>query len=177
MLADFPVLYVDLIVRRTIASCVVLAVLAVAAGIILGQPLAGVGVLLGLAAATVNHRLFQTSTVRYSRDDGHIDRRPYAGSVAGRLGAITIVAFALLYFVRPMGFGMIGGLVAFQVLLMANALGALWRYQRLQLAGLAPTHSGQAGGAEGSRQGQVPGPGAPGDGFAIPGRSEGDADA
>ena len=85
-------------------------------------------------------------------------RKPYAGSVAGRLGALTIVAFALLFFVRPMGFGMVGGLVAFQVLLMANALGALWRYQRLQLAGVAPT-SGRAAGAEG----QEGGPGLPGE--------------
>jgi hypothetical protein len=172
MLADFPVLYVDLIVRRTIASCIVLAVVALLAGIILGQPLAGVGVVLGLGAATVNHRLFQVSTVRYSRGDGHIDRRPYAGSVAGRLGAITIVAFALLFFVRPMGFGMIGGLVAFQVLLMMNALGALWRYQRVQLAGLAPTN-----GAEPSTQDQPGGPGGSSDGFVFPGQDEGGPDA
>jgi ATP synthase I chain len=172
MLADFPVLYVDLIVRRTIASCIVLAVVAVLASILLGQPLAGVGVLLGLGAATVNHRLFQLSTVRYSSEDGHIARKPYAGSVAGRLGAITLVAFALLYFVRPMGFGMIGGLVAFQVLLMANALAALWRYQRLQLAGLAPANGAEPGATEG----QGTGPGAAGDGFAFPGQTEGDAD-
>jgi hypothetical protein len=171
MLADFPVLYVDLIVRRTIASCVVLGVVAVLASIVLGQPLAGVGVLLGLAAATVNHRLFQLSTVRYSSDDGHIARKPYAGSVAGRLGAITIVAFALLFFVRPMGFGMIGGLVAFQVLLMANALGALWRYQRLQLAGVTPT-SGPTAGAEG----QEGGPGLPGGSSGFPGQSESEPD-
>jgi ATP synthase I chain len=172
MLADFPVLYVDLIVRRTIASGIVLGVVALLVGAILGQPLAGVGVVLGLAAATVNHRLFQLSTVRYSRSDGHIERKPYAGSVAGRLGAITIVAFALLFFVRPMGFGMIGGLVAFQVLLMANALGALWRYQRLQLAGLAPTNSAQPGGPD-----QAAGPGGPNDGFALPGQDEGGPDA
>lgn len=171
MLADFPVLYVDLIVRRTIASCVVLGVVGVLVSIVLGQPLAGVGVLLGLAAATVNHRLFQLSTVRYSSDDGHIARKPYAGSVAGRLGAITMVAFALLFFVRPMGFGMIGGLVAFQVLLMANALGALWRYQRLQLAGVTPTR-GPAAGAEG----QEGGPGLPGGSSGFPGQSEGEPD-
>jgi hypothetical protein len=170
MLADFPVLYVDLIVRRTIASCIVLGVLALVVAILIGQPLAGVGVLLGLAAAG-NHRLFQLSTVRYSKSDGHIERKPYAGSVAGRLGAITIVAFALLYFVRPMGFGMIGGLVAFQVLLMANALAALWRYQRLQLAGLAPANSAEANGKD-----PVTGPGPQGDGYAFPGGTEGDAD-
>ena len=66
------------------------------------------------------------------------ERKPYAGSVAARLGALTIIAFALLFLVRPMGFGMVGGLVAFQFLLMANAFGALWRYQRAQLAGVAP---------------------------------------
>src|ERR1019366_5290693 len=104
---------------------------------LLDQPLAGAGVLLGLAGATVNHRLFQVSTARYSNADGRLDRKPYPGSVAARLGALTVIAFALLFLVRPMGFGMVGGLVAFQFLLMANAFGALWRYQRAQLAGLA----------------------------------------
>ena len=70
-------------------------------------------------------------------------RRPYGPQALRRQRRRSprgdhLVAFALLFFVRPMGFGMVGGLVAFQVLLMANALGALWRYQRLQLAGLAP---------------------------------------
>jgi hypothetical protein len=152
MLADFPVLYVDVIVRRTIVSCVALAVAALVASFGLGQPLAGVGVVLGLAAATVNHRVFQLSTARYSKPDGHMDRKPYAGSVAARLGGITLVAFALLFLVRPMGFGMVGGLVAFQVLLMANAFGALWRYQRMQLAGIDPIARAGAAGSQ-------PGPG------------------
>ncbi|HTV11774.1 MAG TPA: ATP synthase subunit I [Acidimicrobiales bacterium] len=136
MLTDFPVSYVDLIVRRTIGSCIVLAIAAVALTLFLGQYLAGVGVVAGLAGATFNHRLFQLSTVRYSSTEGHLQRKPYFGSVAARLGTLTVVAFALLYFLRPMGFGMIAGLVAFQVLLMANALGTLWRYQRVQLSGL-----------------------------------------
>jgi hypothetical protein len=166
MLADFPVLYVDLIVRRTIVSCVALAILALGIGFAVGQPLAGVGALLGLAAATVNHRVFQVSTVRYSKDDGHMDRRPYVGTVAARLGGITVIAFALLFFVRPMGFGMVGGLVAFQLLLMANALGALWRYQRLQLAGVGPvvTARPEAGGGQAPlAQAELPGSPSPGE--------------
>lgn len=143
MLADFPVLHVDLIVKRTIGSCVVLAVLAMGLSILLGQPLAGLGVLLGLAGAVANHRLFQVSTVHYSDTEGHLERKPYFGSVALRLGGLTVVAFALLYLVRPMGFGMVGGLVAFQLLLMANAFGALWRLQKSQLAG--PTTAAPAG--------------------------------
>jgi hypothetical protein len=166
MLADFPVLYVDVIVRRTIVSCIALAVLALVVGFAVGQPLAGIGALLGLAAATANHRVFQVSTVRYSKDDGHMDRRPYVGTVAARLGGITVVAFALLFFVRPMGFGMVGGLVAFQLLLMANALGALWRYQRLQLAGLVPVTTVGANAADSPApraQAELPGTSGPGE--------------
>jgi len=164
MLADFPVLYVDLIVRRTIVSCIALAVVAIVVGFAVGQPLAGVGALVGLGAATVNHRVFQVSTVRYSKEDGHMDRRPYFGTVAARLGGITVVAFALLFLVRPMGFGMVGGLVAFQLLLMANALGALWRYQRLQLAGLVPAAGGQAAGGQAPLvQAELPGNPGPGE--------------
>lgn len=165
MLSDFPVLYVDVIVRRTIASCIVLAVLALVGGAALGQFLAGAGVVVGLAGATANHRLFQLSTAHYSSAEGRLQRKPYAGSVAARLGAITIVAFALLLFVRPMGFGMVGGLVAFQVLLMANALGAIWRYQRAQLAGLGkpvdvdsyPNQTGPLNGPAGGGQGGTDG--------------------
>jgi hypothetical protein len=68
--------------------------------------------------------------------------------------------------VRPMGFGMIGGLVAFQVLLMANALGAIWRYQRLQLAGLAPTTTAPAEAAKSQAplaQAELPGTSGPGE--------------
>jgi hypothetical protein len=143
MLSDFPVLYVDGIVRRTIGSCVLLGVVAVIATFMLGQYLAGAGVVLGLAGATANHRLFQISTAHYSDEEGHLRRRPYAGSVAARLGTLTAVAFGLLFVVRPMGFGMIGGLVAFQVLLMANAFAALWYHQRMQLSGLTGAVSGQ----------------------------------
>ena len=168
MFADFPVLYVDAIVKRTIASCIALGVVSVGASFLLGQWLAGAGVVLGLGGATVNHRLFQLSTVRHIDSEGHLERRPYAGSVAARLGTLTVIAFALLYVVRPMGFGMVGGLVAFQLLLMANALGALWSYHRRELAGLG------SGGASNPEAGVAAGP-APAHGPVTGQRSQGSA--
>ena len=175
MFTDFPVLYVDVIVRRTIVACIALAVVALAAGVLLSQPLAGAGVVLGLAGATASHRLFQVSTARYSNAEGHLQRKPYAGSVAARLGGLTIIAFALLFLVRPMGFGMVGGLVAFQGLLMANAFGALWRYQRAQLSGvaLAPSVTAQ------SHAMDLPVPGGPGEGppAGRPAKDAGEAHA
>jgi len=164
MLADFPVLRVDAIVKRTLASCIVLAAVALGATFYFDQYLAGAGVVLGLAGATVNHRLFQISTAHYSDTEGHLERRPYAGTVAARLGGLTLVAFVLLFLVRPMGFGMIAGLVGFQLMLMANALGTLWRYQKVQLAGLAgsapagrsvPETTGREGGAASGEGGGV----------------------
>ncbi len=148
MLTDFPVLQVDVVVRRTLVSSVALGVVAVVVSVVAGQPLAGVGVLAGLAGAVANHRLFQLSTARYSTDAGRLERKPYFGSVVARLGALTVLAFVLLYLVRPLGFGLVGGLVLFQVLLMANALAALWRYQRAQLHGSAGALPGSAAGPQ-----------------------------
>jgi hypothetical protein len=159
MFADFPVLYVDAIVKRTIASCVALGVVALAAGFLLGQWLAGAGVVLGLGGATINHRLFQVSTVRHIDNEGHLERKPYAGSVAGRLGALTVIAFALLYVVRPLGFGMVGGLVAFQLLLMVNALGSLWSYHKRELAGLSGGEARSPNTGAGTVTTRVPPPG------------------
>jgi len=134
MLSDFPVLATDAVVKRALWSSAVLVALALVAAVALGQPLAGVGVLLGFAAAVANHRLFQVSTARYTTAEGRIQARPYAGTVATRLGTITIVTVLLVYFVRPMGFGMLGGLVAFQAVLMVTALRALVGYHRAALA-------------------------------------------
>ena len=157
ILADFPVLFVDGIVKRALGWCIIIGVVALLVSFFLGQYLAGAGVLLGLAGATVNQRLFQLSTARFSTAEGHLARKPYFGSVAARLGALTAVAFALLFLVRPMGFGMVGGLVAFQVVLMANAFGALLQYQRAQLS---RTGAAQAQGGA-SPQGAGPGDGGP----------------
>ena len=149
MLADFPVMYVDLIVRRTIVSSAAVGLVALAVTVVLGQPLAGIGAVLGLAGAVANQRLFQVSTAKYTNEEGRLDRKPYAGSVALRLGSLTAVAFALLFLVRPMGFGMVGGLVVFQLLLMGAALGTIWRYQRVQLAGrVSPARAGKPGPGE-----------------------------
>ena len=144
MFTDLPVMHTDLIVRRTIVLSAALAVVALAALLLLGQPLAGLGVLIGVGAALGNHRLFQKSTVRYTAT-GSLQRRPFAGSVALRLALVTAIAIALVYFVRPAGFGMLGGLLLFQGALMGSALGALWRYQRLELSSDLPQ-----GGANGN---------------------------
>jgi hypothetical protein len=131
--AGFPVIEIDVVMRRTLRSAVVLAIVAVVAAIALGQPLVAPGVVVGLILAIGNHRVFQASAMRFTTPEGTVQRKPFASSVLARLGACTAVAGLLLVFVRPMGWGVIGGLVAFQMLLLLNATVALLKYQRSQM--------------------------------------------
>ena len=73
MLTDFPVLYVDVIVRRTIVVVHGLGRRRFGRGrVAVASPWPASGVVLGLAGATVNHRFFQVSTARYSKAEGHL---------------------------------------------------------------------------------------------------------
>jgi hypothetical protein len=128
--AGFPVLEIDAIVRRTLRSCAITGVIAVAASVALGHVLVAPGIVLGLALGLANHRVFQASAMRYMTADGKIQRKPFAGSTFTRLGICSAIALLLVFFVRPMGWGVIGGLAVFQIMLLLNALAALLRYQR-----------------------------------------------
>ncbi|HET9732405.1 MAG TPA: hypothetical protein VFP54_06980 [Acidimicrobiales bacterium] len=128
---------VEGVVRRTMGSALILGVLAVAGSVTLGHPLVGVGAVAGLATGLLNNRVYQATAARFTSDDGRIDRRPFGATVLGRLGLISAVALVLVWLARPVGWGMIGGLAVFQMLLLFNMLGALLAYQR--------THAGDAG--------------------------------
>ena len=130
MLAGFPVAEVDTVIRRTLRGALVLAVLAVGAGIGFGYPLVGPGVILGLGLAVFNNRMFQLSAARYTTEEGKVVRKPFASSVAVRLGLCTVVAMVLVWVLPPLGWGVIGGLAGYQMLLLVNSLGRLIAYQR-----------------------------------------------
>ena len=119
--------------RRTVISAIIAGVIAAAVAVLLGQPLVVLGLALGLTLAVANHRVFQSSALRFTTPEGVVNRKPFAGSVALRLGICTAVAFGLLIVEQPMGWGVVGGLALFQALMLVNALVALLRYQRRQL--------------------------------------------
>jgi energy-converting hydrogenase Eha subunit G len=132
VLAGFPVLEIDHVMRNTLRVSAALTIVGGVATIALGAPLVAPGLLIGLGLAIANHRVFQASAMRLTSDDGHIKKKPFAGSVALRLGACTAVAVVLLVFVRQMGWGVVAALAMFQLVLMGSAMGALLRYQRSQ---------------------------------------------
>lgn len=110
-----------------------MAALGVVASFVFREPLVAPGLILGLAMAIANHRVFQASALRFTTEEGKLYRKPFAGSVALRLGVCTAVAFALLYLVEPMGWGVIGGLALFQTLMLFQALLTLLKLQKQQL--------------------------------------------
>lgn len=130
MLEGFPVNEIDAVMRRTLWSAAAVGFLAVGAGIGFGYPLVGPGVILGLALGLANNRVFQVSAARNTTEEGTLNRGPFASATLLRLGSVTAVAVLLLFFVRPMGWGVIAGLAGFQMLLLVNMLRSLLAHQR-----------------------------------------------
>ena len=130
LFGQFPVVGVDRILHRTIYSSAGVVVAAGIAAVVLGHPLVAPGLLLGLVLALLNHRVFQSSAMRFTSEEGTVRRKPFAGSVFLRLGTCTVIAVALLVFARPIGWGVVGALAIFQALMLLNAIVALIGYQR-----------------------------------------------
>jgi hypothetical protein len=135
LLPAFPLTVIDRVMRRTVSATLVVIVVGCAAAILLGQPYVAPGLIIGFSLAIANHRVFQSSAMRFTTPEGVVHRKPFAGSVALRLGVCTAVAIGLLILSQPLGWGVIVALALFQASLLCNALVALLRYQREQING------------------------------------------
>lgn len=134
MLANFPLTQVDKVIRRTLYSAAVVGAIGIALAIGLGYPLAIPGIILGMLLAVANHRVFQATAMRFTTDEGSLERKPFAGTVFLRLGTCTGVAVLLLVLVPAMGWGVVGALAAFQGILLLNSIVALVRVQGQEAA-------------------------------------------
>lgn len=130
MLTAFPLSEIERVVRRTAVTAIAIGVVGAVVAIVIGQPYFVPGLALGLGLAIANHRVFQSSAMRFTTPEGVVSRKPFAGSVALRLGACTAVAIGLLIVEQPVGWGVVAGLALFQATMLGNALVALLRFQR-----------------------------------------------
>ncbi len=117
-------------VRRTALTAIAIGIVAAGVAVLVGQPYFVPGMGLGLVMAIFNHRVFQSSAMRFTTPEGVVNRKPFAGSVALRLGACTLVAVGLLIVEQPVGWGVVCGLALFQATMLGNAVVSLIRYQR-----------------------------------------------
>jgi hypothetical protein len=134
LLTAFPIKEVERVVRRTAYASIAMGLVLAAIAIVLGQPWFVPGIAVGLGLAIANHRVFQSSAMRFTTPEGVISRKPFAGSVALRLGACTAVAIGALVWNQPLGWGIVVGLALFQATMLTCAVVALLRFQRQQIA-------------------------------------------
>jgi hypothetical protein len=134
LLTAFPIKEVERVVRRTAYASIAMGLVIAAIAIVLGQPWFAPGMAVGLGLAVANHRVFQSSAMRFTTPEGVISRKPFAGSVALRLGACTAIAIGGLLWNQPFGWGIVVGLALFQATMLTCAVVALLRFQRQQIA-------------------------------------------
>ncbi|MHB8681312.1 MAG: hypothetical protein ACYDA2_04360 [Acidimicrobiales bacterium] len=138
--SHFSLPQISTVARRTALAALTVGVLALVVLVVVGYPLAGLGVCLGMAMAMANFRLISAATAKASTKGREDNRRPLAVNTLGRLAVISVVALGLVFLSRPLGFGTLVGLAVFQFLLLANVVMAMLR---------DPDFAAPAGGGDG----------------------------
>jgi hypothetical protein len=118
--AHFSLPNVPDVARRTVSMVLVVGVAALVGCIAFGAALLGLGACVGLGLGTFNFRMIGNSVARVSTRPVGNTRRPLALNTMGRMGIITVVTIGLLFVSPQLGFGVLGGLAVFQIVLLAN---------------------------------------------------------
>jgi hypothetical protein len=108
--------------RFALLAAALVGVAALAACALVGYPLAGFFICVGLALGSWNSRRLWSDTEKLvdgTQTPGERWRGPAATATAKRLGLITLIAFLVAVAYRPLGWTVFLGLLVFQVLLMA----------------------------------------------------------
>jgi hypothetical protein len=118
--------------RRMTLPAVVMGVVGLVVATVLGWPLAGVGVCLGLAFGMINARLLQGAVERRFEVlmGGSARRTHFLSSGMTHLAGITAVTLLLVWLVRPLGFGTLIGLAVFQITMIGFAAVTMYRQVR-----------------------------------------------
>jgi hypothetical protein len=127
--SQFSLPQISTVARRTSLAALAIGGIAVIGLGLTGHALVGIGVCLGLALALGNFRLISRATVKASMSGNPDTRRPLALNTLGRMGVITVIAFGLVFLSRPLGFGTLVGLAAFQFTLLSNVVVAMLHEQ------------------------------------------------
>jgi hypothetical protein len=105
--------------RRPLIISIIVGIVGLVVCVFLHHPVAGILGVVGLGLGLFNARLLQRATVKAISGDSPT-RRAMIGSSLQRLMAITLLALALGWFVRPDGMGVFIGLAVYQLINMAN---------------------------------------------------------
>jgi hypothetical protein len=118
--AHFSLPNVGDVARRTTGATLVVGAAGLVAAFSFGHLLVGLGGCIGLALGLLNFRLIGVSVDKVTAMDVDDPKRPLAVNTLGRMGVITVIALGLCFLSKPLGFGVLGGLAVFQLILIAN---------------------------------------------------------
>lgn len=113
--------------KRSLVLAMPIGALALVALALLGHPLAGLFVVLGLAFGVLNTWLMQRSVVRYGE---RRSKGGFVGGMVGRLFLLTAAALGAVSLVRPDGIGLLAGMAIFQVIVLLGAAVPVFREMR-----------------------------------------------
>jgi hypothetical protein len=113
--------------KRSVLVALPLGALALALVALVGHPVAGYFVFLGLALGALNSWLVQRSVVHFGESAASDKKRRFVLGVLGRLALITLVAGVVLYLARLEGLGVLAGLALFQLVMLGGAAVPLFR--------------------------------------------------
>jgi hypothetical protein len=85
---------------------------------LIGHPLAGLFLILGLGFGALNSRLVQRAVVRYGANQS---KGGFVGQMLGRLFLLTLACLGAVWLVRPDGAGLLAGVAIFQVIVLLSA--------------------------------------------------------
>jgi len=108
----------------------------------------GLGFCIGISLGIVNFRLVQRSVAKLSVREGSNHRRPLALNTLGRLAVISAIALGLLFIRFDLGFGVMGGLAVFQLLLLVSVARSMYKMGAADLSGRVSLLGGPQDGPE-----------------------------
>jgi len=106
--------------RRAAIMAGVVTAVAVVVLVLVGYPLFGLFLVVGVALGTLNMWLAVRSVARFGTS--RPSKARFSGSVLGRLAVITVVALVMAWLVRPAGMAIFAGLALFQVLAIVSSM-------------------------------------------------------
>ena len=106
--------------RRTALMAAIVTAVAVVVLVLVGYPLFGLFLVVGVALGALNMWLAVRAVSRFATQ--RPSKARFSGSVLGRLAVVTVVALVVAWLVRPSGIAVFGGLALFQFLAIVSSM-------------------------------------------------------
>ncbi len=125
MLENLPTNTLPRLLRRTTVSALAAGLVGFVVALFLSQPLAALGVAIGVGLAVLNLRFLDRQAARVElrgEQSSKAVRRQLGGKTTGRLAVVTVLVLAVLWLSAPLGIGIVAGLVIYQIVFVVNVM-------------------------------------------------------